>query len=234
MTEDILHESYSGNPWGVISFFSNHLVHHFTIEDFYGVMRMLKLIPSFEAMSIYIANDSFSTVMELKLTAGNLETFRYPILDLSHKVIESIACGEILLDNSIPKSSEISKRSIVIPVPIKFTCLEFVGVGPLEMTDDFRLAIKSIASIFAVWFRPLVGSYIGRDSIAIEEQLAKLSKRQLEIFTHMTIGLTNVEIAALIGYSESLVKSESVKIFQKLGISGRRDPKLQAYLAKSK
>ncbi len=234
MSENMLHAPYSGNPWGVISTFSNHLVHHYTIEDFYGVMRVLNLIPSFEALSIYIVNDSFSTVIELKLTAGNLETFRYPSLDLRPKVRDSIACGEILFDKLTPKSSEISKRSIVIPVPIKFVSLEFIGVGSLEMTEDFRLAIKSIASIFAVWFRPFVGSYIGRDSIAIEEQLAKLSKRQLEIFTHMTLGLTNVEIAALIGYSESLVKSESVKIFLKLGISGRRDPKLEAYLAKSK
>jgi len=39
----------------------------------------------------------------------------------------------------------------------------------------------------------------------------------------MRTGLTNEDIATKIGYSSSLVKQETMLIFSKLGISGRRD-----------
>ena len=39
----------------------------------------------------------------------------------------------------------------------------------------------------------------------------------------MQNGMTNEEIATKIGYSASLVKQETMLIFSKLGISGRRD-----------
>jgi len=39
----------------------------------------------------------------------------------------------------------------------------------------------------------------------------------------MRAGLTNDEIAQKIGFSPSLVKQETMLIFSKLGISGRRD-----------
>jgi DNA-binding CsgD family transcriptional regulator len=39
----------------------------------------------------------------------------------------------------------------------------------------------------------------------------------------MKSGLTNEDIAQKIGYSPSLVKQETMLIFSKLGISGRKD-----------
>ncbi|MEY3318245.1 MAG: Bacterial regulatory protein luxR family, partial [Actinomycetota bacterium] len=36
-------------------------------------------------------------------------------------------------------------------------------------------------------------------------------------------GSTNQEIASRMGYSESLIRQETIIIYRKLGISGRRD-----------
>jgi DNA-binding NarL/FixJ family response regulator len=50
-----------------------------------------------------------------------------------------------------------------------------------------------------------------------------LTERQKDILALIKKGMTNDEIAIEIGYSSSLVKQESMLIFSKLGISGRRD-----------
>jgi DNA-binding CsgD family transcriptional regulator len=51
----------------------------------------------------------------------------------------------------------------------------------------------------------------------------ELTERQTEILELVREGLTNVSIAAKIGYSESLIKQETIAIYQKLGIVGRRE-----------
>jgi DNA-binding NarL/FixJ family response regulator len=50
-----------------------------------------------------------------------------------------------------------------------------------------------------------------------------LTKRQRTIMALIQEGLTNSQIAGEIGYSESLVRQESVLIYAKLGIRGRVD-----------
>jgi DNA-binding CsgD family transcriptional regulator len=40
-------------------------------------------------------------------------------------------------------------------------------------------------------------------------------------------GRTNVSIAAILGYSESLIRQETIIIYRKLGISGRNELKDQ-------
>jgi len=50
-----------------------------------------------------------------------------------------------------------------------------------------------------------------------------LTARQNEILSMIRDGLTNITIAAKLGYSESLIKQETIAIYQKLGIEGRRE-----------
>ncbi|MEI7562121.1 MAG: LuxR C-terminal-related transcriptional regulator [Actinomycetes bacterium] len=67
-------------------------------------------------------------------------------------------------------------------------------------------------------------SRIGKVALGIGDLSGKpLTARQSEILIQMKTGMTNDEIATAIGYSSSLVKQESMLIFSKLGISGRRD-----------
>lgn len=50
-----------------------------------------------------------------------------------------------------------------------------------------------------------------------------LTSRQWTILMGMQQGKNNLEIAQALGKSESLVRQESVQIFRKLGVSGRRE-----------
>ena len=57
-----------------------------------------------------------------------------------------------------------------------------------------------------------------------QELLGKpLTTRQSQILELIRAGLTNVTIAAQLGYSESLIKQETIVIYQKLGIEGRKE-----------
>ena len=67
-------------------------------------------------------------------------------------------------------------------------------------------------------------SKIGKVSLEIGDLYGKpLTARQEEILKMIRAGETNDEIAEKIGYSASLVKQETMLIYSKLGISGRRD-----------
>ena len=51
----------------------------------------------------------------------------------------------------------------------------------------------------------------------------KLTERQELILALIEEGLTNLAIADRLGYSESLIRQETITIYRKLGIEGRRD-----------
>lgn len=53
----------------------------------------------------------------------------------------------------------------------------------------------------------------------------KLTERQEIILLMIKEGLTNISIAERMGYSESLIRQETIIIYQKLGIDGRREIK---------
>lgn len=50
-----------------------------------------------------------------------------------------------------------------------------------------------------------------------------LTARQMAIVEGMKHGHTNATIASDIGYSESLIRQETIDIFKKLGVSGRKE-----------
>jgi DNA-binding CsgD family transcriptional regulator len=88
-----------------------------------------------------------------------------------------------------------------------------------KFQPEDQLFYQNLQSLLQIYF-----SRIGKVSLGIGDLSGKpLTPRQNEILAHMKSGMTNDEIAIAIGYSSSLVKQESMLIFSKLGISGRRD-----------
>ena len=59
-----------------------------------------------------------------------------------------------------------------------------------------------------------------------------LTARQRTILELIQEGQTNLQIAGVIGYSESLVRQESVLIYAKLGIRGRIDLAIKSKISK--
>ena len=60
-------------------------------------------------------------------------------------------------------------------------------------------------------------------SLVANPPAPKLTKRQLEILSHITKGKTNKEIAVLLGIREDSVGEHLTAIFQKLGVSNRAE-----------
>ncbi|MEY4206763.1 MAG: Bacterial regulatory protein luxR family, partial [Actinomycetota bacterium] len=50
-----------------------------------------------------------------------------------------------------------------------------------------------------------------------------LSERQMLILKLISEGRTNADIAEIIGYSESLIRQETIRIYSLLGCSGRNE-----------
>ncbi|MEI6406732.1 MAG: helix-turn-helix transcriptional regulator [Actinomycetes bacterium] len=55
------------------------------------------------------------------------------------------------------------------------------------------------------------------------EQLLTLTPRQWQILEHMQKGATNISIARILGFSESTIRHETMRIYRKLNLRGRMD-----------
>jgi hypothetical protein len=62
-----------------------------------------------------------------------------------------------------------------------------------------------------------------RVKLAVATESNVMTDRQLLILKMMNEGRTNIVISELLGYSESTVRQETIKIFAKLGCSGREE-----------
>lgn len=111
-------------------------------------------------------------------------------------------------------------------------------LGSLQMQFADPVSRESIAPIFAAT-APILGLYVslrtpsGAPSEPDRQQPAarsangqveqELSPRQLRILHLLAEGLTNPQIAARIGFSDSTVRQETMAIYRFLGADGRRE-----------
>lgn len=64
----------------------------------------------------------------------------------------------------------------------------------------------------------------GRNHLSwFQGETRELTERESRIEEYIRQGLTNAQIAAELGYSESLIRQETVVIYRKLGVVGRKD-----------
>jgi DNA-binding CsgD family transcriptional regulator len=78
--------------------------------------------------------------------------------------------------------------------------------------------------------RTILASYFARTKFETKKQshmrdlqTKKLTSRQTSILEMIKEGRTNHSIAEILGYSESLIRQETIIIYRKLGVEGRRD-----------
>jgi DNA-binding CsgD family transcriptional regulator len=122
--------------------------------------------------------------------------------------------------------SSIWRSTVLVPlVPSYFLSLSVqVELARNETTKDYFNAVFAIFNLFLRSNRSLPGSEIQvsqRTSRRIET--SELTERQSMILKMIQSGDTNQIIAERMGYSESLIRQETISIYRKLGISGRRD-----------
>lgn len=91
-----------------------------------------------------------------------------------------------------------------------------IDITPDEETDLLLQTVAHVISLLV--FRQ------GRDRRKTEStSVTALSDRQLQILAYIAEKKTNIEIADLMGYSESTIRQETIRIFDKLKVSGRNE-----------
>lgn len=109
-----------------------------------------------------------------------------------------------------------------IAVPMQSQGAYFLVLhGNPTMDSEFEQYLRSIGSLIVLHLRD--GVLRISTSQAKDVVKEKLSDRQVLICDLLSKGYTNPEIAREIGYSESLVRQETIAIYAFLGISGRKE-----------
>jgi DNA-binding CsgD family transcriptional regulator len=112
---------------------------------------------------------------------------------------------------------------VAIPVyPMGGMC--FVSSQPLELTHEKLIILTAIGSLLGLYGSRLPTELV-REAIRVNEKInldqAALTDRQLVIAGLLERGFSNSQIGLEIGYSESLVRQETVSIYKKLKVTGR-------------
>ena len=105
-----------------------------------------------------------------------------------------------------------------------------VGFALLEKKPsthhEFDLFLRSVGSVVALHHSKIQRreglSHRGKNSKRKRESV-ELTKRQRVIYELLCKGATNAVVAAEIGYSESLVRQETIEIYRILGVNGRKE-----------
>ena len=105
----------------------------------------------------------------------------------------------------------------------------------LEPDEDLTEFIEALSMILAIGLKkekslPSLNGSTSNHSVVIQDvplmtsEIDKtLSERQLLILKLIAEGRTNASIADVLGYSESLIRQETIKIYAKLNCSGRNE-----------
>lgn len=97
----------------------------------------------------------------------------------------------------------------------------------LKQSEDVLVHFEILRAMLSIYLGAFYNSEQGRSSLTVRNGNDKngneLTPRQQQVLKYIREGLTNVSIATIMGYSESLIKQETMAIYQKLGILGRKD-----------
>ena len=94
---------------------------------------------------------------------------------------------------------------------------------PNPTTEAFLRTVSNLLSLFTNLAQP---AQISNELAVIDY----LTERQVQVLERISHGDTNGQIANLIGYSESTVRQETMRLFQRLGVANRREAR-EFYIA---
>jgi DNA-binding CsgD family transcriptional regulator len=197
----------------------------------------LKTFGCFEAYAIYIMKLNNEYCLEEVESFGltNEQKAGWKKVPLSHEVPSSDAVRE---DRLIWISSKedweafypqlinypgSDKLKTLINTPLHLTNSP-IGVLGIMCSEENVATPEEIAFLDIV--AGLVSLHLSRihsSRVQTEDIVAYLTKRQLSILEYMSEQMTNIQIARELGYSESTIRHETMRIYQLLSATGRRD-----------
>ena len=169
------------------------------------------------------SSSEYSSFIDLPIQSA------YPITD-------SIRSNEVMLcfnDEEFKK-----KYPLMSDFPVKDGWISGIAIpaypiGGIALFSSNKLELTDSAQIFYVAIGSLLGLYASRlpkalvaVAITVKEKIdlpqVPLSDRQLVIAGLLERGFNNAQIGLEIGYSESLIRQETVAIYRKLQVTGRK------------
>lgn len=103
----------------------------------------------------------------------------------------------------------------------------------IDKTAEVHAFVKAINSIFSIFFNRLSNGMreLNKDNAIMNSarmvfEGRKLTERQYQILELMSQGKTNLAISQILGFSESTIRQESIRIYEKLRCGGRKEAAL--------
>lgn len=133
--------------------------------------------------------------------------------------------------NDYPVTRDFENIDTTWEAVMAFPMLPF-GVGfmildqqPTEC-EDLTYFCRAVGAMIALHFLKIPiyeSSRSKQDRKMIGAKSIELTERQKVVHQLMMKGFTNAQIASELGYSESLIRQETIQIFRVLGVSGRKE-----------
>ncbi len=123
----------------------------------------------------------------------------------------------------LPKADrERWRTGVTIPVGMELTYFVFLKEDA-TIIDDYFDFISMVAALLTRFESDLVQEKSQKSGNWFRGESKELTERESQIEEFIKQGLTNAQIADKLGYSESLIRQETVSIYRKLGVSGRKE-----------
>ena len=114
------------------------------------------------------------------------------------------------------------RTQIVVPITraqAPVACLGIVCSQTLSPDQEIDIFLETIANLISLHIYRQ-----SRERRKLESpNVTSLTDRQIQILTYIAEKRTNNEIADIMGYSESTIRQETIRIFEKLQVSGRNE-----------
>lgn len=157
----------------------------------------------------------------------------YP-LDWKLPVTDSLVEQKIVWVGSLPEwPSEYPRvsdvkfpfpvRTLVVTPILRFNnsvaCFGFFSKKDIFPDEELDIFFRTIANLISLhMFRQ------SRDRKKLESpNVTSLTDRQVQILSYIAEKKTNNDIADIMGYSESTIRQETIRIFEKLNVAGRNE-----------
>ncbi len=123
----------------------------------------------------------------------------------------------------LPKADQGTWRTgVTIPVGMQLMYFFFLREDA-TLIDDYYDFISMVAALLHRFESDLIEEKNQKGGNWFRGASTELTERESQIEAFIKEGLTNAQIADQLGYSESLIRQETVSIYRKLGISGRKE-----------
>jgi DNA-binding CsgD family transcriptional regulator len=221
-----------------IAQFASHLANHELTEDEICEYLATKTLSHLKVQGLFLTEVTSRNTARARASFGiDQTTFpewqEFP-LEWKLPVTDALAQKKIVWVTSLPEWPEEyplvarvkfpfpARTHIVTPI-LRFNnsvgCFGIFSSLELSPDEEIELQLQTVGHLISLNFYRKDRERAKKES----PNVTSLTNRQIEILVHIAEKKTNIEIADIMGYSESTIRQETIRIFDKLQLSGRNE-----------